>query len=152
MREFTLYFDGSCEPTNPGGVATAGWVLKEGTLQIAAGSKEICRGPKATNNVAEYAALGFGLRHILDNFGGTAVDTLHIRGDSKLVVEQVARRWKCNKEHLAKLRDRCLELLEQIGCKWDSTWIPREQNTEADALSQSAYVAATGNAYPRRRA
>ena len=147
MREFEIYIDGASKG-NPG-PSGIGVVICQGAETVKNISTYI---GQATNNVAEYAALGFGLRHILDNFGGTAVDTLHIRGDSKLVVEQVARRWKCNKEHLAKLRDRCLELLEQIGCKWDSTWIPREQNTEADALSQSAYVAATGNAYPRRRA
>ena len=150
MCELTIFFDGSNEPKNPGGVATYGWVIKEAGETSTTGQGEFERGPESTNNRAEYAGLGFALRHILDTMGGTAVDKLHICGDSKLVIEQLSGRWKCNKDHLRKLRDRCLELLEQIGCKWDAAWIPREQNTEADALSQAAYVTATGKPYPQR--
>lgn len=41
----TLYFDGACEPRNPGGVATCGWlILGPDGEQIAEGHKCVARG------------------------------------------------------------------------------------------------------------
>ena len=146
----TIQFDGSCEPTNPGGVATAGWLILDGADVIASGSQFIRRGLGATNNLAEWSALGFALRWLVENGQGKA-DELILQGDSKLVVEQIGGRWKCNVEHLQKLKARCLELLSQIApVSWKSEWIPREQNSAADALSQQAYVETTGKPYPQR--
>jgi ribonuclease HI len=149
-RLLVIHFDGACEPRNPGGIATCGWTIREGDKLLASGSQEVRRGDGATNNLAEYAALGLALRWLLDNQqGGGCI--LDIRGDSQLVVYQLMQTWQCNKEHLQKLRARCWALLEEIApASWTAEWIPREQNTEADALSRDAYVAATGKAFPER--
>lgn len=148
----TVHFDGACEPRNPGGVATYGWTVHDGEREIANGCGEVCRGPRATNNLAEWSALGFALRWILDHGDVLGPISLEMVGDSQLVVNQLRHEWACNKEHLQKLRARCEELIDQIKpCGWKVTWVPREQNEAADALSQAAYVKATGKKFPVRR-
>jgi ribonuclease HI len=127
-----LYFDGACGPTNPGGVATYGWrLMAPDGEELASGTGEACRGPGATNNVAEWHGLWAGLRSLAaKGWRGR----LQILGDSQLVLLQLNRLWRCHKERLRQYRDQCLALLE--GIEWRAVWIPREQNAEADALSR----------------
>jgi len=159
-KTITLHVDGGCEPKNPGGVACSGWIMfDEHDKTLAKDAKVVADGgPKATNNYAEYCALGFALRWLADqNWSGV----LHVKGDSKLVISQVTEQWKCNKEHLKQLRARCWELLEQMGLEryphdeWTALvkcevlttdkpaatfqWVPREQNECADSLAGEAY-------------
>lgn len=150
MATWTLHFDGACEPQNPGGVATGGWIVREGDEIILSGCREFARGEEATNNVAEWCALGCGLRAMLDNREVIATSSLAIYGDSQLVIRQLKREWACKKEHLQKLRRRCDEILQELGIPWTAEWIPREQNAEADALSRKAYEDATGRMFPER--
>lgn len=151
-RKLELFFDGACEPKNPGGIATCGWIVRtEEGERIASGHCEVCRGPKATNNVAEWSALGFALRWLLDNRESVGTFALEIFGDSQLVINQLNDEWACNKEHLQALRARCRELLKLIApVTWRASWIPRAENDAADALSRQAYVEASGKAFPER--
>lgn len=144
----TIYFDGACEPVNPGGIATFGVVIApDGRLSGVVG-----RGQGMTNNVAEYAALEAGLKEVREyQAAGEVVEHLAIRGDSKLVVNQIKGSWRCNHDHLIERRDRCLGLLNDLGISWDIEWIPREQNTEADELSKQAYEKVAGKPAPSRR-
>lgn len=87
-----------------------------------------------TNNVAEFAALEAGLRWLLSE--GLAKTPVLIRGDSKLVTEIIAGRWKAKKVHLIAWRDKCWELLTLLH-DWEIEWVPREENAEADELSKS---------------
>jgi ribonuclease HI len=127
-----IYFDGACEPVNPGGVATFGWrLVAPGGRLVASDWGEVCRGPGATNNVAEWHALWRALQFLAEQgWRGR----LQIYGDSQLVLNQLTGRWKCHKEYLWRCRDGCLVLL--AGIDWRATWIPREENGEADALSR----------------
>jgi ribonuclease HI len=146
-----LYFDGLCEPKNPGGWCTYGWQIQDTVgAKIASGHGLAAKKgePHATNNYAEYCALGFGLRWLAER--GWGGEYLSLRGDSKLVINQVMGGWACNKKHLQKLRQRCLELLEQLADDWEAVWIPREENSAADALSRRAYEEATGQPVPER--
>lgn len=169
-EELYLFFDGSCEskgfgkPRNPGGVATCGWLItshlsptwKEGRLRIPSAETDILvqdskvisdGGPKATNNIAEYCALGFGLRHLVDA-GWKGI--LYIYGDSQLVIRQLTGEYQCRAPHLQKLKARCEEMLKEIG-EFHLEWIERDRNSLADALSQRAYVEYTGKPYPKTR-
>lgn len=148
--EITLHFDGACEPRNPGGVATGGFVVAIDGKHAFSESRLFCSGPKATNNVAEWSALGIGLRWIHDNVKGP-IESLQIFGDSQLVIRQLTREYACNKEHLQRLRNRCDELIAAINATtWKATWIPRDQNEYADRLSRAAYEQATGKKFPER--
>lgn len=143
-----LSFAGACEP--PGGVATYGWVieeLREGVPCRLEDGNGMAKAQQATNNVAEYYGLGHGLNAVKR----LRPESLEIRGDSQLVIHQLTGAWACNKPHLAALRDRCLELLAEIGCKWKATWVRRDDNAEADSLSVKAYESATGKPFPHRR-
>lgn len=136
---------------NPGGVATCGWVIRDDAGElVASDSRMVCKGDGATNNVAEWCALGFALRYMADSKAFGNCD-LMIRGDSQLVVFQLIGKYKCNAEHLRKLRDRCLAVIDEIGCtSWKAEWIKRDENEEADALSRKAYEDATGKRFPER--
>lgn len=128
-----MTFDGCAKAPNPG-PAGAGWCIftPEGR-GVAYGYHYL--GPRETNNVAEYNALLMGLKTLakLD------ADSVIIRGDSKLVVEQVNGRWKCKAEHLKPL---VLEARASL-CATSSyklEHIPRERNTWADKLSNIAVM------------
>ena len=49
------YFDGCCEPTNPGGTAAYGIVILRNGRPIHYGNKMFPAGPRTSNNVAEYS-------------------------------------------------------------------------------------------------
>lgn len=154
--DITIYFDGACEPVNPGGVATAGWYIVDTQevdieeIDIAEGHSVIKSGDGATNNVAEWCALGFALRWLLDNYKDNCNrKNLLICGDSQLVCNQLTRAWQCKAPHLQKLMWRCLGILGQLNlASWTTQWIPREQNQRADDLSKLAYTEFTGKKPP----
>lgn len=129
----SLRFDGSCAG-NGSESATGRWAfhLVDGvgrTVGLRSGAS-VVRG--VTNNVTEYEGLLNGLRHTA---GVPGVRGLLIEGDSLLVVNQVAGRWKAKTPHLAELRDEALALLDEIGVPWCARWIPREENAFCDAMT-----------------
>ena len=133
---WVLHFDGACEPINPGGTASYGWVLLDPDgNRVGSGSGVVDSGPGMTNNVAEWAALETGLKYL--SARGMRVAVL-FKGDSKLVVNQVTGAWRCHKEHLAAARERVWALLSEVATAWGAVWVPREQNEEADLLSKTA--------------
>ncbi len=89
---------------------------------------------RATNNVAEYGGLVAGLEAVLGIDPGASVE---VRMDSKLVVEQMSGRWQIKHPDMKKLAVRARDLAQQIG-EVRYTWIPRAQNSAADALANSA--------------
>ncbi|MEV0199363.1 bifunctional RNase H/acid phosphatase [Nonomuraea sp. NPDC050691] len=92
-----------------------------------------------TNNVAEYRGLIAGLRAVLDVGGEGA--SVAVRMDSKLVVEQMAGRWKIKNEGLRPLAVEAAELARRLRVsEW--TWIPRARNSHADRLANEAMDAA----------
>ncbi|GAA4505313.1 MULTISPECIES: bifunctional RNase H/acid phosphatase [Nonomuraea] len=93
----------------------------------------------ATNNVAEYRGLIAGLRLALDVGGEGA--RVAVRMDSKLVVEQMAGRWKVKHEGLRPLALEAGKLARRLRVtEW--TWIPRARNEHADRLANEAMDAA----------
>uniref|UniRef100_UPI001C5DEE13 bifunctional RNase H/acid phosphatase n=1 Tax=Nonomuraea rhizosphaerae TaxID=2665663 RepID=UPI001C5DEE13 len=93
----------------------------------------------ATNNVAEYRGLIAGLRAVLALAGEGA--PVAVRMDSKLVIEQMAGRWKIKHEGLRPLALEAGELVRRLRVtEW--TWIPRAHNQHADRLANEAMDAA----------
>lgn len=90
---------------------------------------------KQSNNVAEYTGLIEGLKAAALVDPGAEID---VRMDSKLVVEQMSGRWKIKHEDMRRLALQARDLVSQIvaaGGSVSYAWIPREDNTSADALS-----------------
>lgn len=137
--------DGLCEPKNPGGHACWGYLLEvEGRDPVRA-SGLACSGAGATNNVAEYHALGRALRAAID----AGADEVEALSDSKLVVEQVNGNWSCVAPKLVDLRRRIRGMADGLKL-FTLAWVPRAQNAEADGLSREAYVCITGHQPPDR--
>ncbi|MDN5796149.1 MAG: reverse transcriptase-like protein [Intrasporangium sp.] len=89
----------------------------------------------ASNNVAEYSGLIAGLQAVLDIDPAAQVE---VRMDSKLVVEQMSGRWKTKHADMRRLAGEARELTARISSSGGSvafSWVPREQNAAADALS-----------------
>jgi ribonuclease HI len=153
MNDWTLQFDGLCEPSNPGGTIAWGWLLNDGN-RIYSNRGSLSPAPENTNNKGEYFALGFGLRNTLaiaQKIGRP--DRLIVQGDSQLVIKQLNGVFACHNPYLAACRTKCLDLLKAIDPLpglWLAEWIPREQNEAADALSREAYKLATGRDAPTR--
>lgn len=130
----TVFCDGSCEP-NPGGIAAFGWVVYDGGEKVHEFCSVACAGEGATNNVAEYGAVVSALSWLLAN--GYADRKVVVCSDSELLVCQLAGKYKVKALNLIPLHRQALELaslFREVAFRW----VPREKNTEADALSQKA--------------
>lgn len=139
LVDLRLYFDGSCI-NNPGGPAAWGfYVLDEQSNRIAEGMGAIPKGGIVTNNVAEWEGLLNGMRWL--QFQRThSIDKLTVYGDSDMVIRQARCEWKCKKPHLQEY----LRQLKMIVSALDVgaiefAWVPREENQDADELSNRAY-------------
>lgn len=88
---------------------------------------------RATNNVAEYRGLIAGLRaaHELD-----PTARVDVRMDSKLVVEQMSGRWKIKHPDMQPLAAEAKRIFRHGQVSY--TWIPRNQNKDADRLANEA--------------
>ena len=86
-----------------------------------------------TNNVAEYRGLIAGL----EEARRVGADEVTVRMDSKLVVEQMAGRWKVKHPAMAELHQQARALASMFG-RVSFAWIPREQNKYADRLANEA--------------
>jgi ribonuclease HI len=84
------------------------------------------------NNVAEYVALLEALQWAL----GRKARSLRVYSDSDVVVRQMSGEYSCRSPRLYSLNWICRKLARAL--EFDITRIPREQNTEANGLANSA--------------
>ncbi|TDD39845.1 bifunctional RNase H/acid phosphatase [Nonomuraea terrae] len=135
MTSYVIEADGGSRG-NPG-PAGYGAVVRDAAGQVLAEAAEAIG--VATNNVAEYRGLIAGLRAVLELAGDGAA--VAVRMDSKLVIEQMAGRWKVKHEGLRPLAAEAGSLVRRLRVtEW--TWIPRERNKHADRLANEAMDAA----------
>lgn len=87
----------------------------------------------ATNNVAEYLALKAGLEGAIEI---NPAARILVRMDSKLVIEQMSGAWKIKHPDMIQLASEVQKIAKGHEIKW--MWIPREQNSRADALANKA--------------
>lgn len=87
---------------------------------------------RASNNVAEYRGLIAGLELAREHAPEAEIE---VRMDSKLVIEQMAGRWKIKHADMKPLATEA-QGLAPPGVIW--TWVPRDQNAAADALANAA--------------
>lgn len=136
-----LFFDGACRG-NPGGLSAGGAFLevvqpiRTRTDVVGMNRRAISiHGPvfNGTNNEAEYQGLLVGLREA----ARLGVEDLEVFGDSKLVIMQVTNEWRVKTPHLKPMHAEARALLRNFK-RWSATWIPREENREADRASNEA--------------
>ena len=87
----------------------------------------------ATNNVAEYVALLTAMQKVAEVAPAARI---LVRMDSKLVIEQMAGRWKIKHPDMQELAKQVQQLVIGRNVQWQ--WIPREENSRADALANKA--------------
>ncbi|MFI1352484.1 bifunctional RNase H/acid phosphatase [Streptomyces sp. NPDC020898] len=130
MREFIVEADGGSRG-NPGPAGYGSVVIDAVTGETLAETAEYIG--IATNNVAEYRGLVAGLRAARE-LDPTA--TVHVRMDSKLVVEQMSGRWKIKHPDMKPLAAEAARVLPAAQVTYE--WIPRERNKHADRLANEA--------------
>ena len=130
MREFIVEADGGSRG-NPGPAGYGSVVIDATTGETLVEAAEYIG--VATNNVAEYRGLVAGLRaaHALD-----PAAQIHVRMDSKLVVEQMSGRWKIKHPDMKPLAAEAGAIFPADQVTYE--WIPREQNKHADRLANEA--------------
>jgi ribonuclease HI len=87
-----------------------------------------------TNNVAEYTAVVRAIALGLE-LGARRLELLL---DSKLIVEQLAGRWRVKDAKLRILWAEALQLLRRLPDGWTAAHVPRAQNSLADAMCNEA--------------
>jgi|SRR3990167_60715 len=128
-----VFFDGSCEPVNPGGTAWAGVVIYKSGVHWRSISRKVGTGDEMSNNVAEHAALLFALESLAAD--GLEKENIKIFGDSMLVVKQMSNEWKLGKGLYLPYAIQTKKIAANFN-NITFDWIPREQNAEADALTR----------------
>jgi ribonuclease HI len=80
-----VYFNGLCQPCNPGGTACFAFIVKnkENTIH----SEYVLVTYDSTNNVAEYTGMIRALEWLIKN--NLTNEKIMIRGDSLLVINQI---------------------------------------------------------------
>ncbi|BAZ18723.1 hypothetical protein NIES4071_106080 (plasmid) [Calothrix sp. NIES-4071] len=122
----SIYFDGAAEPTNPGTAAGAAILdLPNGesiTVTVDIGVQ--------TNNAAEYSGAIAGLEKALE----LGCRRIKLFGDSQLVIYQLIGKYRCHSDNLKPFCSRGQELLKEFD-EYEAEWIPRAQNSRADAAA-----------------
>ncbi len=136
MKIVELNFDGGYKD----GTATFGYTIRCNGIKVdGCGSY---KDAKMTNNIAEYLGLLKGIQRVKKEIKEPF--ELMIYGDSRLVVETVGKRWGWSKAkihwnphkqapYLKAMLEKVLKELEELN--YQTVWIRRDKNTEADKLS-----------------
>jgi ribonuclease HI len=125
------YFDGSCSP-NPNGKIGLGGIIQRGSQMLGKFSLPVDAKQGNTNNVAEYMAC-FKLLTLLKELK-LQDDKIVLRGDSKLVINQLSGVWGIKSGAYARFARNAQGLSKEFT-SLSFEWIPRDSNTIADALS-----------------
>jgi len=133
-----VYFDGLCQPKNPSGIACYAFVIKSDgkTLHSEYGLAVEPFSEDATNNVAEYTALAKALQWLVASSLASA--RVVVNSDSQLVVNQLSGTFKIKGKRIIPLYKEVLMLKNKFP-NIEIKWVPREQNREADRLTNIAY-------------
>lgn len=169
---FTVFFDGCCEPKNPGGTAGYGAVIFDRQVPFLDAKRDpyggrvheisgmIPAAPTTSNNIAEYLAI----ENVIDWFieRGHQQESIHVWGDSRLVICQlwgwpeIGKRWmvhgvdcvgaSCKQCHGKKglYADAAVRAREKLKTlpRMLGFWFSRDLNGIADELSKAPLKAA----------
>jgi len=139
----TVHFDGACQPPRGGGVATYGFTVEGDSLDHEeSGLAATPWSESSTNNVAEYMA---AINALLWLRGRSYHGTVVLLGDSQLVVRQMQGEYEVRSERLRPYHTLLVQLVgEFVEVRFN--WVPREENSRADALSKEALAREGGTA------
>lgn len=128
-KRLEIYIDGGARG-NPGPAGVGVVVLDESGKRIKDVSKYI---GEATNNIAEYNALLYGLEEALI----LRADEIKINLDSELVAKQITGEYRVKDSNIKPLFERALNMLKSFK-NFEVNHIDRSKNKEADKLVNKA--------------
>ena len=135
MNQWQVRADGGSRG-NPGPAAYGAVILNHGRVV-----RELAGGlGVATNNVAEYTAVLAALTWLREYTDGS--ELVEAKLDSRLVVEQMSGNWRIKHPDMRALALRVRDAYPAHLVRY--VWVPREENTAADALVNE--VLDSGNA------
>lgn len=129
MTQAVLRTDGGARG-NPG-PAGAGFVIEDAGRVVCSGGRFL---GQATNNVAEYSALIWGL----ENVAALGYAKVHVYADSELLVKQVNGAYRVKNEGLKPLFAEAMRLLRGFSEGYDVRHVRREDNKLADDMANRA--------------
>ena len=138
-----VHFDGACQPPGSAGVAGWGYVIEGPGFHFEeCGLATRPFSAHSTNNVAEYVGAIRALEKLRSmQYQGAVV----VEGDSELVIRQMKGEYQVRAEHL-KAYHEWLQTLASSFAQVEFQWVPREENSVADALSKKAIEEAWADA------
>jgi ribonuclease HI len=128
-RRLVVNVDGGARG-NPGPAAVAAVISTPGGEVVEKHGERIGH---ATNNVAEYRALLFGL----DRARSRGARDVELVCDSELIVRQVSGEYKVKDEVLHRLHKQVIRALAELD-SWSIRHVRREENAAADDLVNAA--------------
>lgn len=141
MVNYTLFFDG-CSKGNPGLAGAGAVIYSDAGVDINAETDELWAeasfvGFKETNNVAEYSGLIRGLERVVQ----MGIRRLTVKGDSKLILEQMKGNYQIKSPNLMKLYSKAKRLASPTHFdKIEFIHVYRNQNKRADELSNQGLL------------
>jgi ribonuclease HI len=133
MKTLIIHTDGGSRG-NPG-PAAIGMVFLDGEELLAGESAYL--GHK-TNNEAEYEAFKTSVQILKSHLTEWRPEQVIWQLDSKLVVEQLNKKWKIKEARLAEFVHAIWQELATIKIPYQIQHTPREKNAAADALVNQA--------------
>jgi ribonuclease HI len=140
-QSLTIYTDGGARG-NPGPAGVGVVIFDESGQEILAQGRFMGEG---TNNEAEYQAFLDSLVWLKDYSQNHELSQLTWKLDSKLVVEQLSKRWKIKEARLAVFAGKAWALLAELAIPWKIVHVPRSENHRADAMVNQALDEALRN-------
>ncbi|PEP84029.1 ribonuclease H family protein [Bacillus toyonensis] len=135
IQEIYVYFDGGYDlQTKEAGVGICVY-YKKGNTNYRIRRNAYIEGIY-DNNEAEYSSLLYGI-NILEELG-IKYEAVTLRGDSQVVLQQLAGEWPCYDEHLNHYLDQIERKAKQMKLKLVCEPISRKQNKEAHQLATQA--------------
>lgn len=139
-KPIQIYFDGLCEPKNPGGIPVYAFIVSEPesghVLGQEAGLAGEPWGRDVTHNLAEYTAAIKAVKWVKEH---VSTKELVIYGDSELVINQLNKIYKVKSQRIRPLYTQLVGELE--GFSWKAIW-SRERKTTTQTNSPTS---STGN-------
>jgi len=127
MDTYEIVFDGGSKG-NPGRGYGSYIIYSKGSTLVEQQLSFDHLGNAVTNNQAEYMTLIDALERLaMERSGKLAQTSVTVRGDSQLVINQVAGRWKVKNEGLRPLQQRAKRLLDSFGSH-QLTWHERSNS------------------------
>jgi ribonuclease HI len=133
---YRIYSDGAAKG-NPGPAGIGAVILDDEGRTLMEIAESI---GKATNNVAEYSALVEALKKCRLHHWAP----VEVFADSELMIRQLQGRYKVRHPGIVPLYEEARRLLGDLGCS-GLQHIPREQNREADRLSNLGVAKGAGS-------